>query len=156
MPDSSRQTDTAANCGCTQEGTSRPGPLTSYIKERHARTTDPPESANDTSRIENHRAANGRPESNRSTQRRAYSARSRSVKPAQHRKGPRKPQRGTRQQPCSPPRDVATPHPDTPTGLRCIRCGNLVTFSNEDRCENCFAEDAIRWHGNHQLVTFQW
>lgn len=35
-------------------------------------------------------------------------------------------------------------------------CGNIVTFSNEDRCEQCYASDQERWHGKNQLVdTFR-
>ncbi len=43
--------------------------------------------------------------------------------------------------------------------LRCLvefpklcACGKPIRFSSEDRCENCFALNADRWHGRSQRV----
>lgn len=45
-------------------------------------------------------------------------------------------------------RNDATPYktPLIPTST-CFRCGSNVVFTNENRCENCFAEDQSVWHG---------
>jgi hypothetical protein len=37
------------------------------------------------------------------------------------------------------------------------KCGNIVTFSNEDRCENCYSTDQVRYHGKSLRVkTTSW
>ena len=32
------------------------------------------------------------------------------------------------------------------------KCGNIVTFANEDRCENCYSMDQLRYHGKSLRV----
>ena len=32
------------------------------------------------------------------------------------------------------------------------KCGRPVVFSNEDRCEDCWADDQWRWSGRSQRV----
>lgn len=39
---------------------------------------------------------------------------------------------------------VTTPDEIT---LICVRCGDAVAYTNENRCENCFADDQQKWHG---------
>jgi hypothetical protein len=58
------------------------------------------------------------------------------------------------------PRDRSTgvSSPDTAAnsdtfGLRCIRCGAVIQYPNEHRCEDCFAEDVDRWPGNDQSAV---
>ncbi len=36
--------------------------------------------------------------------------------------------------------------------LKLCGCGGEVLFSNEERCESCFARDTKRWHGRSQRV----
>jgi hypothetical protein len=31
-------------------------------------------------------------------------------------------------------------------------CGEEIKYANESRCESCFVEDSIRWHGRAQRV----
>jgi len=31
-------------------------------------------------------------------------------------------------------------------------CGNVVKFSNEDKCEDCFCTHTLRYHGRSQRV----
>jgi hypothetical protein len=32
-------------------------------------------------------------------------------------------------------------------------CGNEIKYSNEARCEECYVEDTVRWHGRAQRVV---
>lgn len=32
------------------------------------------------------------------------------------------------------------------------KCGNIVTYSNEERCEDCFVNDTIRYHGRSKHI----
>lgn len=34
-------------------------------------------------------------------------------------------------------------------------CGKLVQFTNEHRCEDCFVNDTVRYHGMDQSVMIQ-
>jgi len=41
--------------------------------------------------------------------------------------------------------------------LKLCACGNLIEFSNEDCCENCFAHKSERLHGRSQRVkSYPW
>lgn len=37
--------------------------------------------------------------------------------------------------------------------LICVRCGGEVTYTNENRCEDCFADDQQLWHGRDLSVN---
>ena len=39
--------------------------------------------------------------------------------------------------------------------LKCDYCGHDVTFTNENRCEDCFANDQQIWHGNATRVKLE-
>lgn len=36
--------------------------------------------------------------------------------------------------------------------LKLCACGNLIEFSNEDCCEDCFAQKSEQYHGRSQRV----
>ncbi len=36
--------------------------------------------------------------------------------------------------------------------MRLCLCGKLVRYSNEDRCEDCFIEDTLRYSGKSERV----
>jgi hypothetical protein len=41
--------------------------------------------------------------------------------------------------------------------LKLCACGNLIEFSNEDSCEDCFANTTERHHGRSQRVkSYPW
>lgn len=49
---------------------------------------------------------------------------------------------------------ITTPHSlrylvDLP---KLCACGRQIKFSNEDRCEECFCEETIRFHGRSQRI----
>ncbi len=33
------------------------------------------------------------------------------------------------------------------------KCGAIVTYSNEDRCEDCFVNDTVRYHGRSKQIA---
>jgi hypothetical protein len=39
--------------------------------------------------------------------------------------------------------------------LKCIYCGDDVVFTNENRCEDCFANDQRTWHGRPLRVKLE-
>lgn len=111
-----------------------PGPLTSYLRDHcHASPSEPPQK----------RA--GAKRRTRQSRRRQTSR----PNPAQKR---REPQRRIRDRSSNISSHVTTTTEDD-LGLKCNRCGAVIRYPNEHRCEDCFADDVDRWPGNDQSAT---
>jgi hypothetical protein len=137
-----------------------PGPLASYLRDHpHANlseSTDLPTSEEavgaDQEPRRSVRRTVRRTGERAGTQRRSRKPRGRQTNRPNPAQKSRESQRRTRDRPADvSSRDTAA-NSDT-LGLRCNRCGAVIRYPNEHRCEDCFADDVDRWPGNDQSAT---
>jgi hypothetical protein len=118
------------------------GPLASYLRDQHDAELDTEQKprrtlrrARECGRAQRRTRQSGRRQTNRTSQ------------PTPERREPKR--RSGRQHSDVPSHD---PKADA-TYVVCVRCGRPITYPNERRCEDCFADDVNRWPGTDQSAT---